>query len=91
MTDEDPFLLIRHLLNVLFWSILFFFRQISAKLETWDWIEETLLPNLYYTEDYRGQALNAYNEKFLVNTVAMRLGPPRLRQLRNKPRMFIFR
>ena len=46
-----------------------------------------MLPNLYYTEDYRGQALNAYNEKFLVNTVAMRLGPPRLRQLRNKPRM----
>ena len=53
---------------------------------TWDWIEESLLPNLYYTEDYRGSPLNAYNEKFLANSVSMRLGPPRLRQIRIKPR-----
>ena len=70
----------------IFTSLLLLY-QIGAKLETWDWIEETLLPNLYYTEDYRGQALNAYNEKFLVNTVGLRLGPPRLRQLKNKPSM----
>ena len=57
-------------------------------METWDWIADSLLPNLYYTEDYRGAPLNAaaYNEKFLANGVAMRLGPPRLRQIRNKPR-----
>ena len=55
-------------------------------METWDWIVDSLLPNLYYTEDYRGAPLNAYNEKFLANGVAMRLGPPRLRQIRNKPR-----
>ena len=55
-------------------------------METWDWITDSLLPNLYYSEDYRGAPLNAYNEKFLANGVAMRLGPPRLRQIRNKPR-----
>ena len=55
-------------------------------METWDWIADSLLPNLYYTKDYRGAPLNAYNEKFLTNGVAMRLGPPRLRQIRNKPR-----
>ena len=55
-------------------------------METWDWIADSLLPNLYYTADYRGAPLNAYNEKFLANGVAMRLGPPRLRQIRNKPR-----
>ena len=60
--------------------------KIGQKMETWDWIADSLLPNLYYTEDYRGAPLNAYNEKFLANGVAMRLGPPRLRQIRNKPR-----
>ena len=61
--------------------------KIGEKMETWDWIVDSLLPNLYYTEDYRGAPLNAaYNEKFLANGVAMRLGPPRLRQIRNKPR-----
>ena len=56
---------------------------------TWDWIEESLLPNLYYTEDYTGSPLNAYNDKFLANSVSMRLGPPRLRQIRNKPRKLL--
>ena len=54
-------------------------------METWNWIVESLIANLYHTEDYRGAPLNAYNEKFLANGVAMRLGPPRLRQIRNKP------
>ena len=60
-------------------------------METWDWIADSLLPNLYYTEDYRGAPLNAaYKEKFLANGVAMRLGPPRLRQIRNKPLSCVF-
>ena len=58
----------------------------SDTSNSWDWIEETFLPNLYYTEDYRGLALNEYNEKFLANGVNMRLGPPRLRQIRINPR-----
>ena len=43
------------------------------------------MPNLYYNEYYNGNAGTAYDEKFLLNTVGMRLGPPRLRQLRSKP------
>ena len=47
-------------------------------------MENILLPTIYYTEDYRGIELSDYDQKFVTNTYAMRLGPPRLRQLRVK-------
>ena len=33
--------------------------------------------------------MTPYDEKFIGNGVAMRLGPPRLRQIRVKPRRFM--
>ena len=59
--------------------------KVDDALGTWDWIEETFLPNLYYSSDYRQQPVNVYNEKFIRNAVGLRLGPPRLRQVRVKP------
>ena len=43
------------------------------------------MPGLYYSERYSGEATDDYDEKFVANTVGMRLGPPRLRQLRSPP------
>ena len=57
-----------------------------------DWIKETVVENLYDTEDYNGneyprQEQRMYNNKFISNRYAMRLGPPRLRLLRVVPSM----
>ena len=48
------------------------------------WTKKILIPNLYYTDAYNGNKMTSYDEKFLTNTYAYRLGPPRLRQIRVK-------
>lgn len=41
-----------------------------------------LLPNLYSIEDYNKQTVSQYHKKYTENMVSVRLGPPRLRQIR---------
>ena len=48
------------------------------------WLRNNLTNELYYHKDYMGKQVSAYDQKFIGNTIAMRLGPPRLRQLRVK-------
>ena len=50
--------------------------------DVWGWIESIVVPGLYHTMDYRGMVLKDYESKFINNMNSMRLGPPRLRQIR---------
>ena len=61
------------------------YAQIQTKFETWEYVEETLLPSLFYSQDYRGVETSDYEHQFIDNMAGFRFGPPRLRQLRNKP------
>ena len=66
--------------------ILFFHElQVEHFLNAWPWIEEVLLPNLYYTKNYNGAAASDYDKRFISDGLAIRFGPPRLRQLRVTP------
>ena len=62
--------------------------QGGDKAELFAWITESVIPNLYHTHDYNDMELSQYNSKFISNSYAMRLGPPRLRQLRVQPGKF---
>ena len=50
----------------------------------YQWTNEVLIPNLYYTVDYNGAGTGAYNHGYLSDMYSWRLGPPRVRQLRVK-------
>ena len=54
------------------------------------WAKKILIPGLYYTHDYNGNPRSQYDEEFLANTFAYRLGPPRMRQLRVKQGILLF-
>lgn len=64
--------------------------QIRKPLDIHTWLRDELVEALYYHEDYTGKKVSAYDQKFISNTYAMRLGPPRLRQLRVKHGKFYF-
>lgn len=53
--------------------------------DVWTYITDTVLPNLYYVETYSGSAVRKYDQGFMIDMFALRLGPPRLRQLRASP------
>ena len=57
--------------------------------ELFEWLKETVIDNLYYTQSYNGIDLDDYNQKFTHTGIAMRMGPPRIRQLRVKPGFFL--
>ena len=60
--------------------------QEGSKADIFDWLKEVVVPNLYNTHDYNGQALDDEDaNKFISDYYAIRLGPPRLRMLRVKP------
>ena len=56
--------------------------QVKHYLSVWPWVEGILIPALYYTEDYNGKVASDYSKKFFSDGIALRFGPPRLRQLR---------
>ena len=58
--------------------------QVGDKYAVWAWLNDEVVPNLYFTEHYNGDVTTAYDEQFIYNGVGKRLGPPRLRQLRSK-------
>ncbi len=66
------------------------FSQISIPMDYWEWLNGTVLPELYLTQWYNGIETSSYDEKFLGNMFAMRLGPPRLRMLRTNEGMSSF-
>ncbi len=49
------------------------------------WIEQVVLPGVFWTEDYRGKPVSTYDQTFISNMYAQRLGPVKLRQLRVTP------
>lgn len=59
--------------------------QLQSPNDTWSWLRKVLLPGLYYTETYSNKPVSDYDLKFISNGYAMRLGPPRIRQLRVIP------
>ncbi len=46
------------------------------------WLKDSVLPELYFTQWYNSERTTNYDEKFLSNMYAVRLGPPRIRMLR---------
>ena len=58
--------------------------QVGDKYAVWAWLNDEVVPNLYFTEHYNGDVTTTYDEQFIYNGVGKRLGPPRLRQLRSK-------
>ena len=64
---------------------LFLDMQDGYKAEIFEWLQTIVIPNLYHTRDYNNRSLTEYSEKFISDGYAMRLGPPRLRQLRVVP------
>ncbi len=51
----------------------------------WPWVEDVMVPEVYYTHDYAGNAVSKYDQKFISNMYAQRLGPVKLRQIRVIP------
>jgi len=50
----------------------------------YQWANDVLIPNLYYTVNYNGQSSSSYEQGYLADMYSWRLGPPKLRQLRVK-------
>ena len=48
----------------------------------YQWANDVLIPNLYYTINYNGESSTAYEQGYLGDMYSWRLGPPVLRQLR---------
>ncbi len=48
------------------------------------WVEGSLLDTVFYHQDTMGRPVSKYDQKFIGNMKAMRLGPLRMRQLRVK-------
>ena len=46
------------------------------------WVNDVLIPNLYYTANYNGANSSTYDHGYLSDMYSWRLGPPKLRQLR---------
>ena len=51
----------------------------------WEWIDETMIPEIYNEYDYLGDRLNWRERKFLSDRASYRVGPVRLRQIRRMP------
>ena len=60
----------------------YFCYQIRQPVDIYRWMRSDVLPGLYYSHKYNGENTANYDHKFIANTYGMRLGPPRLRQLR---------
>jgi len=50
----------------------------------YQWANDVLIPNLYYTVNYNGESSSSYEQGYLADMYSWRLGPPILRQLRVK-------
>ena len=64
------------------WLQSLIFQMVKEEGDFYSWARPILVPNLYYTETYNGVRQTHYDENFLGNMYAYRLGPPRLRQVR---------
>ena len=48
----------------------------------YQWANDVLIPNLYYTVNYNGESSSSYDEGYIADMYSWRLGPPKIRQLR---------
>jgi len=48
----------------------------------YQWLNDVLIPNLFYTSNYNGLNTSSYEHGYLVDSYSWRLGPPKIRQLR---------
>ena len=51
----------------------------------WNHLHNIVLPNLFWYETYNGDIVNDHDAKFVPDMGGMRLGQPRVRQLRVTP------
>ena len=63
--------------------------QIKKPGDLFMWINETVIPALFPVEDINGNTLHWYYKKFATGYEFLRVGPPRLRQLRTTRGTFI--
>ena len=50
----------------------------------WSWAEECVIPKIYLTNYYNKIPVSDYEQRFISDTYSIRMGPPRLRQVRMK-------
>ncbi|XP_052243454.1 polycystic kidney disease protein 1-like 2 [Dreissena polymorpha] len=60
------------------------FKSIKTQMDMFNWIKNTMIPNLFPETDINGDALHWYYRTFMTGLNNYRLGPPRLRQLRTR-------
>ncbi|XP_052820335.1 polycystin family receptor for egg jelly-like [Mya arenaria] len=58
------------------------FQTIKSQGDMYNWLNVSVIPNLFPEFDINGSPLPWYEKKFISRYNTMRLGPPRLRQLR---------
>ena len=58
--------------------------QMYLRQGLYQWANDVLIPNLYYTDNYNGESSTSYEQGYLADMYSWRLGPPKLRQLRVK-------
>ncbi|WAR15130.1 PK1L2-like protein, partial [Mya arenaria] len=58
------------------------FQTIKTQGDMYNWLNVSVIPNLFPEFDINGSPLPWYEKKFIARYNTMRLGPPRLRQLR---------
>lgn len=69
-------------------TFLFFFittYQLGTRPDVWEWMSDVLVPGLYPTVDYNGNHLSTYDKKFIISGYGIKLGVPKIRQIRIKP------
>ncbi|XP_052760826.1 polycystic kidney disease protein 1-like 2 [Mya arenaria] len=58
------------------------FKTIKTQGDMYNWLNVSVIPSLFPEFDINGSPLHWYDKKFMAGYNTMRLGPPRLRQLR---------
>ena len=56
--------------------------QEYVRMGLYQWANDVLIPNMYYTINYNGESSTTYEQGYLADMYSWRLGPPVLRQLR---------
>ncbi|XP_055958185.1 polycystic kidney disease protein 1-like 2 [Patella vulgata] len=64
------------------YNMLCLITQVIQSSHYFEWLNKTALPSLFPEEDYRGIRMTATERLFSYNSANVKVGPPRLRQVR---------
>ncbi|XP_055955095.1 polycystic kidney disease protein 1-like 2 [Patella vulgata] len=85
--DTQSFAFNSHIKTVIFTDS---FEQIKSHDDFFEWVDKTMIPAMFPTGDFRGNALDWRRKLFFDDHVNFRVGPARLRQVRIKQRPIPF-